>query len=88
MKKVMIMCSGLGHVNRGYESFSKELDEELKEANVFDLTLLKGAGKSEKNNKTPFCLKRNGRTAAIINKITKKLFKIYAVQLFVSMIKY
>ncbi len=46
---VFIVCTGLGHINRGYESFTRECFDALKDTNHFDLYLIKGGGKSFKN---------------------------------------
>ncbi len=46
---VFIVCTGLGHINRGYESFTRECFDALKDTNQFDLYLIKGGGKSFKN---------------------------------------
>ncbi len=42
--KVMIVCSGLGHVSRGFETFSQECFEALRGHPELNVTLVKGAG--------------------------------------------
>lgn len=44
--KVFIICSGLGHVLRGYESFTRECFNILKKEPLIDITLFKGGGNS------------------------------------------
>ena len=44
MTKVFLLCSGLGHINRGYESFTQECFDSLNGAPELDLTLFKGGG--------------------------------------------
>ncbi|HEX5152922.1 MAG TPA: glycosyltransferase [Parafilimonas sp.] len=46
---VFLVCTGLGNINRGYESFTRECFDSLKENKEFDLFLLKGAGNSCSN---------------------------------------
>lgn len=46
MIKVFIICSGLGKVNRGFESFTQECFEALSQSPELDITLFKGGGKS------------------------------------------
>ncbi|MCX7595884.1 MAG: glycosyltransferase [Fischerella sp.] len=48
MIKVFLICSGLGQVKRGYESFTRECFDVLSAANCFDITLFKGGGKPSK----------------------------------------
>ena len=42
--RVFLVCPGVGHVNRGYETFTRECFEALKADDRFDLFLFKGAG--------------------------------------------
>lgn len=46
---VFLVCTGLGHINRGYESFTRECFDALKDAKDFNLYLIKGGGKSAAN---------------------------------------
>jgi 1,2-diacylglycerol 3-alpha-glucosyltransferase len=43
---VFIVCSGLGNIQRGYESFTQECFEALSESLKLDITLFKGGGES------------------------------------------
>ncbi|AFY30869.1 glycosyltransferase family 4 protein [Calothrix sp. PCC 7507] len=47
--KVFIVCSGLGHVKRGFESFTQECFDALSSSPELDVTLFKGGGKSTPN---------------------------------------
>ena len=47
ISKVFLVCTGVGHINRGYESFAVECFEQLKISTKFELFLLKGAGKPQ-----------------------------------------
>lgn len=42
--RVALVCSGLGHVRRGYETFMQEMFEALRRERMLDLWLFKGSG--------------------------------------------
>ena len=44
MTKVFLLCSGLGRINRGFESFTQECFDALAGSPELDLTLFKGGG--------------------------------------------
>ena len=69
---VFIICTGVGHINRGYESFTIECFNELKKSSDFDLFLLKGGGKSNGRELKIPCIKRNTKLAFSISKATGK----------------
>lgn len=69
---VFIICTGLGHINRGYETFTRECFNELKTSPAFELFLLKGAGRSDRKEFKVFCAKRNTKFALFLAKITGK----------------
>ncbi|MFM6505220.1 MAG: glycosyl transferase, partial [Dolichospermum sp.] len=48
MVKVFLICSGLGNVNRGFESFTQECFDALCQVPELDITLFKGGGESKK----------------------------------------
>ncbi|MDD5617980.1 MAG: glycosyltransferase family 4 protein [Candidatus Omnitrophica bacterium] len=56
--KVALLCSGLGRVKRGFESFSEELFSVLKDE--LDITLFKGGGNLQQKEIVLWCLKREG----------------------------
>lgn len=68
---VFIVCSGVDHINRGYESFTRECFDELKESAYFNLYLLKGGGKSKNKELKISCIKRNSKVAGFVSKILK-----------------
>ena len=70
--KVFIMCPGLGHINRGYETFTRECYDTLSGSPEIDLTLFKGAGTSSKKEIAIWCLQRNKPTAKFLAKLFKK----------------
>ncbi|WP_448702977.1 glycosyltransferase family 4 protein [Mucilaginibacter sp. AW1-3] len=67
---VFLICTGVGHINRGYETFTIECFDELKSSPDFDLFLLKGAGKSARHELTIPCIRRNTKAALFLSKIT------------------
>lgn len=69
---VFIVCTGVGHINRGYESFSKECFIALAHDNNFEIFLLKGAGESTKHEIAISCIKRNTTLNAITSRLIRK----------------
>lgn len=69
---VFIVCTGVGHINRGYESFTAECFNNLRTAERFELFLLKGGGASVQNEIKIACIKRNSQLAAFLSKISGK----------------
>lgn len=68
------MCSGLGHIHRGYEVHMRELFDVISDSETsMQFYLLKGAGKSHGMEKTMWCAKRNSR----ISLFCKEIFKIH-----------
>ncbi|OCX54553.1 hypothetical protein BEL04_09970 [Mucilaginibacter sp. PPCGB 2223] len=67
---VFIICTGVGHINRGYETFTIECFNELRSSPDFDLYLLKGAGPSADRELTIPCVERNSAAAARLAKAT------------------
>lgn len=68
-KKIFIVCSGLGRVNRGFESFSRGLFDTLNAYPGYDFFLVKGAGQKYDREiviKSPF---RYNKTIILISKI-------------------
>ena len=46
--KVFLVCSGLGKINRGFESFTQECFVALSSVTKLEVTLFKGGGTSNK----------------------------------------
>lgn len=57
--KIFFLCTGLGHVQRGYEAFSRQCFDSLVSADVFDVTLFKGGGQAAKDEVKVWNLPRN-----------------------------
>ncbi|MGC8751872.1 glycosyltransferase [Hydrotalea sp.] len=82
MKKpiVFLVCTGVGHVRRGYESFTEECFAALKDSQHFQLYLLKGGGVKEKQCFRVPCIQRN----SFLGKKLSKVFRTeaYAIEQF------
>ena len=61
MTKVFLLCSGLGRINRGYESFTQECFDALSDAPELDITLFKGGGPADHKQRVLWNLRRGGR---------------------------
>jgi glycosyltransferase involved in cell wall biosynthesis len=72
MVKVFIICSGLGHVKRGFESFTQELFAELSQIKSLEVTLFKGGGKPAKKEIPLWNLPRNSQLNIAISQLFKK----------------
>jgi glycosyltransferase involved in cell wall biosynthesis len=72
--KIFFMCSGVGHINRGYEVHMRELFDQISDKiPEIQFILLKGKGNSSKNEKTIWCIRRNSK----FSNFCKKIFKIH-----------
>ena len=72
--KVFIICSGLGHIKRGYESFTQECFDALSQEPLLDVTLFKGGGKSSEKEIALWNFPRNAPLTQQIGRITDTLF--------------
>ena len=72
MVKVFLLCSGLGHVHRGYESFTRECYDALSSEKDLQITLFKGSGVASKGEVPLHCLKRRSSLAHFMAKWTKR----------------
>lgn len=69
--KLFLVCTGLGHINRGYESFTSEIHEVLKVEQGLDLWLFKGAGNGSRREISLNCLKRESNFTKYISSVVK-----------------
>ncbi len=67
--KIFFICSGLGVINRGYESFTRECFDALKTDDRIDAYLYKGGGANAANEKALFNLPRFCTTAKLLGKL-------------------
>jgi glycosyltransferase involved in cell wall biosynthesis len=57
--RAFLVCTGLGHVNRGYETFTRECFDALRQTDRLDLYLFKGAGSAGAHERAVGCLRRD-----------------------------
>jgi 1,2-diacylglycerol 3-alpha-glucosyltransferase len=94
MIKVFLLCSGLGHVKRGYESFTGECFEVLSQVDCLDITLFKGGGRSSKKEITLWNLPREKwasiQISQLVGLLTLRKDSYFTEQLsfFVSLLPY
>jgi glycosyltransferase involved in cell wall biosynthesis len=91
MIKVFIICSGIGYLQRGFESFSQEIFDAISQYNSFDITLFKGNGKPSSKEIVLWNLPYYGWIARELSKFFKKPdrrdpYFIQQVSFFVSLI--
>jgi len=70
--RVFFVCSGLGHVKRGYEAFFHESFTVLGREEVLNCRLFQGGGNSGKRITKLWCLQRNSRSAIFLGKLIKR----------------
>jgi len=68
--KVFLVCSGLGHIKRGFESFTQECFDALSQETSLDITLFKGGGRSSSKEITLWNLPREKWTAKLLAKLS------------------
>ncbi|HWA15729.1 MAG TPA: hypothetical protein VG817_04805, partial [Gemmatimonadales bacterium] len=72
MTKVFFVCSGLGNVHRGYETFMRECYTALRDQPDLDLWLFKGAGKGDRREIPLLHLPRSSFGARFIGELTNR----------------
>ncbi len=70
MIKVFLVCSGLGNVKRGFESFTQECFDALSQEPELDITLFKGAGKSNNRQTALWNFPRDSSVGIYLGKLT------------------
>jgi glycosyltransferase involved in cell wall biosynthesis len=70
--RAFIVCSGLGQILRGYESFFRDCFDALRDDPRLDLYLFKGAGKDVDKEKHLWNLPREGRPAKSLGGIVAR----------------
>lgn len=85
--KVFLICTGMGHVMRGYESFAEQAFQALSKEPSLDIILFKGGGQAKAKEIPLWNLPRNTRTARRIAKYTKtSAYLVEQISFFVSLI--
>ncbi|MFM6225481.1 MAG: glycosyl transferase, partial [Dolichospermum sp.] len=70
--KVFLICSGLGNVNRGFESFTQECFNALSQVPELDIILFKGGGESKKRQIVLWNFPRHSWLGINLGKFFKK----------------
>lgn len=70
--RVLLACSGLEHTPRGFESFARECFDVLKDEPLLDLELVKGSGPPGDRERAVASLKRDGRLARALGRISRR----------------
>lgn len=71
--KVFLACSGLGHVARGFETFTQECFDALRRDGTLEVRLFKGAGPNGADEYALPCLRRNSRFAKWIERRLRRV---------------
>ena len=89
MIKVFLLCSGLGKVQRGYESFTQECFDALQKEPSLEVMLFKGGGISQDKEFTLSNIHRGSWLADKLSQILKKdPYFIEQFTFFLSLIPY
>ncbi len=72
MIKLFVVCSGLGRVNRGYESFARECFDALVDNPNLKVSLWKGGDVSKPKETVLWNLPRDSQTAKLLGKLTRR----------------
>lgn len=78
--RVIFCCTGVGILNRGIETFFRDAFDGLKDSDGIEVRLIKGAGevpvtgspRTDPRERVVPCLKRTGRLAYLIGKISRR----------------
>lgn len=65
----MLVCAGLDHARRGFESFAREAFEVLRDEPLLDLELVKASGPDGDRERSVWTLRRNQRMARALARI-------------------
>ncbi|HZR18615.1 MAG TPA: glycosyltransferase [Verrucomicrobiae bacterium] len=70
--RVLLVCSGVGIMNRGIESFFREAFDGLKHSAGLELLLLKGTGANSDDERVLRCLSRTGSLAHLLGVLARR----------------
>jgi glycosyltransferase involved in cell wall biosynthesis len=70
--KVAILCPGLGHVPRGFESFAQECADALRADGRHEVLLVKGAGPVGDGERVAWSIRRGSRAAWAWNRLADR----------------
>jgi len=78
--RVFLICPGVGHIARGYESFTRECFEALRGDPRIDLYLFKGAGPNAGRERRVWCLWRTRPLARMLGAIADVHHDAYYIE--------
>ncbi len=64
-----MVCTGAGHVQRGFETYARDLFERLRDDGGIDVTLLKGAGERAADERVINCIRRDASLNAALCRV-------------------
>lgn len=67
--RAFVVCSGLDHARRGYESFARECFEQLRGSSVLDVSLVKASGAGTDRELIARTIRRDRRTALALGRL-------------------
>ncbi|MDJ0688938.1 MAG: glycosyltransferase family 4 protein [Xenococcaceae cyanobacterium MO_188.B32] len=70
--KVHLVCTGVGTINRGIETFARECFDGLHGTEGLNITLFKGAGEEKPDEYRLWNLPRNSKMASCVGKLIKR----------------
>ncbi len=83
---MLLVCSGLDHARRGYESFARECFEALRNDPSLRLELLKGSGGSDRDERSIPAIRRDGTFAQMLGRaLGARPFRIEALAFAISL---
>lgn len=70
--RVDLLCTGLDHIRRGYESFARECFDALKTDDWLDIRLYKGSGEARPGERSLMTARRDSHLAGLLARITQR----------------
>lgn len=68
----MLVCSGLGHVVRGFETFARDAAKALRRFDELDITLVNASGRSEPGERLARAMRRDGSAARSLARLVNR----------------
>ena len=70
--KIYLICTGVGTISRGIETFARECFDGLQNTDGLEIELFKGSGIEADNEHTIWNLPRNGKAAYLLGKMIRR----------------
>lgn len=70
--RVDLLCTGLDHIRRGYESFARECYDALKTDERLGIRLYKGSGEAQSGERSLKTARRDSRLAGLLASMTRR----------------